>query len=161
MGRIDWKTSDKSIIYKYYIEENLSYDEASKQIGISPSQVRRLCNKYGFVKDKSDVISSREKTNIEKYGCENPFGNKEVQKKIVETNRKKYGVDYAINNPVVKEKAISTLKSNYGCENYNYANIEDWVLELINSPEKMREFVVSQNIKSPMELKYALGFSGE
>ena len=76
MGRIDWKTFDKSIIYKYYIEENLSYDEASKQIGISPSQVRRLCNKYSFVKDKSDVISSREKTNIEKYGCENPFGNK-------------------------------------------------------------------------------------
>lgn len=161
MGRIDWKTFDKSIIYKYYIEENLSYDEASKQIGISPSQVRRLCNKYGFVKDKSDVISSREKTNIKKYGCENPFGNKEVQKKIVETNRKKYGVDYAINNPVVKEKAISTLKSNYGCENYNYVNIEDWVLELINSPEKMREFVVSKNIKSPMELKYALGFNGE
>lgn len=160
MSRIDWKTFDKSIIYKYYIEENLSYDEASKKIGISPSQVRRLCNKYGFVKNKSEVISSREKTNIKKYGCENPFGNKEVQKKIVETNRKKYGVDYAINNPVVKEKAIATLKGNYGCENYNYVNIGDWVLELINSPEKMREFVVSKKIKSPMELKYALGFDG-
>ena len=32
MGRIDWKTFDKSIIYKYYIEENLSYDEASKKM---------------------------------------------------------------------------------------------------------------------------------
>ena len=85
MGRIDWKTFDKSIIYKYYIEENLSYDEASKQIGISPSQVRRLCNKYGFVKDKSDVISSRKKTNIEKYGCENPLSSHDIRRKCAKT----------------------------------------------------------------------------
>lgn len=160
MSRIDWKTFDKDLVYKWYIEENLSYEEAAKKIGISSSQVRRLCNKYGFVKDGVAISSSRSNTNIEKYGCENPFGNKDVQKKIVETNRKKYGTDYAINNPVIKEKALSTLKNNYGCDNYNYVNIENWVLELINSPEKMREYVISNNIKSPMELKYALGFNG-
>lgn len=160
MDRIDWKTFDKELVYKWYIEENLSYEEASKKIGISSAQLRRLCKKYGFVKDNSSISSSRAKTNIKKYGCENPFGNKEIQRKIVETNRQKYGVDYAINNPVVKEKAVLTLKNNYGCDNYNYANIEDWVLELINSPEKMRDFVTSKNIKSPTELKHALGFNG-
>lgn len=160
MSRINWKTFDKDLVYKWYIEENLSYEEAAKKIGISSSQMRRLCNKYGFVKDSVAISSSRSNTNIEKYGCENPFGNKDVQKKIIETNRKKYGTDYAINNPVIKEKALSTLKNNYGCDNYNYVNIEDWVLELINSPEKMREYVISKNIKSPMELKYALGFNG-
>lgn len=57
-------------------------------------------------------------TNLRKYGCKNPFGNKDIQQKIRDTNLKKYGVKVPTQNPQIKEKAKKTCLKKYGVENY-------------------------------------------
>jgi hypothetical protein len=56
-------------------------------------------------------------TNLEKYGCENPFQNKEVKQKSKVTNLEKYGCENPFQNKEVKEKIKTTNLEKYGCEN--------------------------------------------
>ena len=57
------------------------------------------------------------KTNLEKYGCENPMQNSVVRKKGEFTNIIKYGDKYPANNVNVKLKMKTTNLKKYGCEN--------------------------------------------
>lgn len=56
----------------------------------------------------------REKTNIEKYGVDNPSKNKDIQEKIVNTNEGKTGYKYPMQNPESLEKMMKTNKKNHG-----------------------------------------------
>ena len=80
------------------------------------------------IKEKYNVDSIREldfvnekikKTNIDKYGCENPFGNKEVQEKIKQHYIEKYGVDHNMKLKECVEKAKETCIERYGVDNYS------------------------------------------
>lgn len=63
------------------------------------------------------------KTNIEKYGCENPFGNKDVQEKIKQYFLDNYGVEHNMKSNVFKNKAIQTCIEKYGCSNYSKSTL--------------------------------------
>ena len=81
----------------------------------------------------------RKRLNIQKYGCEHPMQNKEVQakhrqsmkekygvesplqsseikSKVISTNQKKFGSDWALSNSDVKHKAESTMEKRYGAK---------------------------------------------
>lgn len=45
---------------------------------------------------------------MKKYGCENPFGNKEIQEKIKKTNILKYGFEKPSCNDEIKNKIIKS-----------------------------------------------------
>jgi hypothetical protein len=62
-------------------------------------------------------------TNLEKYGCENPTQNKEVQEKTKSTNLEKYGCENPTQNKEVQEKFKATNLEKYGCE-YPLQNAE-------------------------------------
>jgi hypothetical protein len=55
-------------------------------------------------------------TNLEKYGCENSFQNKEVQERIKAINLKKYGCEHPLQNKEVREKIKATNLEKYGYE---------------------------------------------
>ena len=66
------------------------------------------CNKCGLIKRKS--------TNIQKYGCENPFGNKEIKDKIKKTNFYKFGYENPFANEEIKQKIKQSNFERLGCE---------------------------------------------
>jgi hypothetical protein len=57
------------------------------------------------------------KTNLEKFGCENPFQNEEIKEKIKKTNLEKYGVTSPMKSKEIQEKALKTRIDKYGEEN--------------------------------------------
>ena len=96
-----------------------------------------LIQKYGGVGLQSKIIKEKaQKTNLEKYGCETPFENKEVYEKIRKTQEDRYGgIGMAsdatrqkieatnmkirgVRNPSqsdeIKEKKAQTCFNNYG-----------------------------------------------
>jgi hypothetical protein len=56
-------------------------------------------------------------TNLERYGFENPFSNKEVKDKIRNTNLERYGFENPSSNEEVKDKIRNTNLERYGFEN--------------------------------------------
>ena len=54
-------------------------------------------------------------TNMERYGCANPFQSAEVKQKGVDTNMERYGCENAMQNADVKQKFIDTNMERYGC----------------------------------------------
>lgn len=63
---------------------------------------------------KSDIRAEHiRQTNLEKYGCENPFGSPEIREKSKLTRLKKYG-DVNYNN---REKSKKTCLDKYGADN--------------------------------------------
>ena len=57
------------------------------------------------------------KTNLIKYGVENPFQNKEVKNKIRETMIERYGVDSPLKSKTIRNKVRQTCINKYGVDN--------------------------------------------
>lgn len=79
-------------------------------------------------------------TNLEKYGCENPFQNKNIKDKIKKTNIKKYGVENVMFNNDIKKKMKSIFIEKYGVEN-PFQN------EIIKKKIKQKEKEIKNKIK--------------
>ena len=82
--------------------------------------------KYCSLKCSSSSSSVKEKikkTNIKKYGVDNPLKNKDIRKKMKQTNIKKYGVENVSQNIFVKKKKIETARKNYSTD-YHLQNEE-------------------------------------
>lgn len=63
---------------------------------------------------KKIIKEKRARTNLEKYGVENPFSNKDVQERIRKTNLEKYGVENPSSAESIKRKKIETSIARYG-----------------------------------------------
>ena len=75
--------------------------------------------KYGVENpfQNKEVQDKMKATNMEKYGVENPFQNKEVLDKMKATNMEKYGVENPMQNKEVQDKLKATNMEKYGVEN--------------------------------------------
>ena len=67
--------------------------------------------------------AARKKTNLEKYGVDNPFKSEAVQEKIRATNLEKLGVDNPLKSQEVQSKIKQTLQDKYGTD--TVAHIEE------------------------------------
>lgn len=54
------------------------------------------------------------KTNIKRYGVDNPFKSKEIKERIKQTNLNKYGFEYAAQSKEIKKKIVQTNFERYG-----------------------------------------------
>lgn len=109
-------------------------------------------NKYittqeGYVCSLSDkaVREKIKKTNLEKYGSENPMGNSEVRQKVKKTNLERYGTENPGASEKVKKKIKETFVENYGA----------------TSPWLNREFVEKKVRKRAEEKGYEYPFQSE
>jgi len=57
------------------------------------------------------------KTNLKKYGVENPFQSEEIKEKIKKTNINKYGVENPAYSEEIREKTKKKCLEKYGVEN--------------------------------------------
>lgn len=63
------------------------------------------------------------KTNLEKYGCENISSSQMIKNKRKETNLKKWGVENVFQNEEIKKRNINTFNKKYGLY---YTKTEDY-----------------------------------
>ena len=66
-----------------------------------------------------DIKAKQKQTNIEKYGCENPFGNQQIKQKIKAYYQTNFGVNSSTQIPTTIEKQKATLMKRYGVDNYS------------------------------------------
>ena len=86
-----------------------SFDKSFKSVVQNGGGRCRLC--VNVLKRQKTID-----TNVERYGCENPFQNAEVKKKIADTNVERYGCENPMQNAKVKQKVADTNVERYGCE---------------------------------------------
>lgn len=98
-------------LYEIYINQNTSMKETWEFFGISKTVLRRNLKLYNLHKSTDQAKELRKKTNLEKYGVENLFMDKERTKKGVQ---EKYGVDNPAHLDSVLEKRKETCKKRYG-----------------------------------------------
>ncbi len=84
-----------------------------------------IIKKYGSYQNsffKSN--DQRMNTNIEKYGCANPFANKDIKNKIIQYNLETYGVKSVMQLDEFVQKAKQTCIDKYGVD--NYSKTKEW-----------------------------------
>jgi len=86
-----------------------------KQQKIADTNVER----YGCANpfQNTEVKQKIADTNVERYGCANPMQNVEVKQKIADTNVERYGCAHPMQNVEVRQKAAETNVERYGCAN--------------------------------------------
>lgn len=107
--------------YETYVKSriNVNKDACNNPKCTGAKAKDALTNKYGAEYWLTpDIVEKRKQTNLERYGCENPFGNEEIKEKIRQHNLSKYGVEYCGQRPEVVAKRKQTCLEKYGVENY-------------------------------------------
>lgn len=92
--------------------------------------------KYGGHPTKLKVTQDkRKKTNLEKYGFENPLNNLEIKEKSIKTNNEKYGGNSSMCSDEIKEKSKKTNRSNHGV---------DWYVQSDDFKKKFRDTMLDR-----------------
>lgn len=81
---------DKEEFYKLYIVENKSLDEVSNIMNISTRRLYAFKKENDIYKDSEQKSLLRKKTNLEKFGVENPYQSEEIKSKCKQTKLEKY-----------------------------------------------------------------------
>ena len=101
----------KDTLVDLYIVKNLSPTEIEKELGISHSSFTKYIKEFNIVKSKELIKECRKRTNLLKYGVDNPSKSAVVKTKISSANK--------INKDIIIEKRRKTKLEKYGSETYN------------------------------------------
>lgn len=108
--------------------EKKSEEELQK---INKKRIETIKKRYGEKGLKhQDIRSKAIKTNIEKYGKENPRQSKEIEEKIKKTNLERYGHEYAQQSNSVKEKIKKTMILRGHHKQYQKKSLKEWADEI-------------------------------
>ena len=117
-----------------YLEKNLSRFEIAEIFNISYVKVSRHQKRYNINKDIDKLMDNAYKTNLKKYGTKHPSQLKEIKDKIRQTNLKKIGREYNTQKHIPLE-----------------------TLEIINNKEKLKTYIIDNNIQCGVELSEQFG----
>lgn len=101
----------KDTLFYLYIVKNLSPTEIEKELDISHSSFTKYIKEFNIVKSKELIKECRKRTNLLKYGVDNPSKSTTVKTKISSANK--------INKNIIIEKRRKTKLEKYGSETYN------------------------------------------
>ena len=101
----------KDNLVELYITKNLSPSEIENDLNISHSSFCKYVKQFGIVKSKDLIAECRRRTNLERYGVDNPSKSPGVKDKISSTNK--------LNKDTIIQKRKQTNLDRYGSENYN------------------------------------------
>jgi len=163
---------------EFNTKRGLSGHITSKHKGMKPSVIIpkcSICGKNAKKKPKGffnfyltcgskDCINKLKlqksiKTNLKKYGVENPSQSLEIKNKVKQTNLKKYGVEYPSQLQSFKNKVKVTNLKNYGVENPLQSKIIKNKVKKTNLKKYGTEWAISsktiQNkVKQTLKNKY-------
>ena len=100
-------------------KSNIDKDSCSHPLCTGKKAEEAILKRYGAPLAHVPEVRERiAKTNLKRYGSENPFGSKKIQDKIRKTNIEKYGVEVPTQNPEIMAKAMNTCLERYGESSY-------------------------------------------
>lgn len=146
------------------LNQNYSISNISKKINVPTTSLNRYLSSLRY-DTHGDLQAKKEKTfqekygnnykqifkdkrietNLNKYGCENPFQNEEIKTKIIETMKSKYGFDHHMQNPSKKEQVKETNIVKYGHENVSQVSQFKDKIKLTN----LEKYGFEQATKNP------------
>jgi hypothetical protein len=95
--------------------KHCSYNCSNSSDNIINKKKETLIKNYGILKQK--IKEQTKKTNLERYGVENPAKSEIVKEKIKKTNLERYGVSCSLHNDDVSKQTKETNLERYGVEN--------------------------------------------
>lgn len=114
-SRVNYK--NKNWLFNQYIEQDKSILDISKEFGYCKKTISKYLKKFSIKKNKEQLNNRKrikaKNTFLKKYNVQNPMYLKETQDKIKKTNLERYGCENPINNNIVKKKAVKTLYKKY------------------------------------------------
>ncbi len=117
---------DKSISYKdYYKSTNGLVDKYFCTKCKHIKSIKTNINKYGVDNpSKSEYVKLKKRETVyKKFGVDNPFQNDGVKDKIKKTNLEKYGVEYSIQSETIRNKSEETYLEKYGNKHSSQTDI--------------------------------------
>lgn len=108
----------KEDLIKLYILDNNTKESTAKYFNISMYALSQLLDLYEIKKDNFNIIESRKKSNLYKYGSENTSSLESVKQKAYKTNLIKYGSKTFTKTAAGKEAIKKTKLEKYGSETY-------------------------------------------
>lgn len=103
-------------------------------------------SEYFDTEENVKRIERMQKTNIEKYGCISPFGNKTVREKSKNTMLEKYEKENYFATSEFKEKIKQINMENYGVTSFKKIHIPKEVLQILDDEENFIEFAKNKSI---------------
>lgn len=164
----------QTMLERYGVERALQVSEFSEKYKETMS---------GKSKEELDeIFEKRKQTCLEKYGTENPVQNESVKEKTRKTCQERYGSDhplkgevakqrkrdavmqkYGVTNvlylPEVQAKKQKTIREKYGVENYGELEIPKEIRDILNSKQKLTEFINKCKHKTVVCIAQKLGCS--
>lgn len=112
------KTIEWQLYYRKRNKNNLHTDCCRDCIQIKAKE--SIYDKYGTynVRNVNEINEKIKQTNLIKYGCDNPFGNKKVQEKIKQYYKDNFGVEHNMQLEECVKKSQQTQLEKYGTKNY-------------------------------------------
>lgn len=107
---------DKELLYKEYIENNLSVDEICSKYNMTKAMVYNRLHKYDIKKSQQQITECLHRINLQKYGVKSTSQLDSVKNKMKQTCLEKYGTTSSLLNADVKEKTKQTNLQRYGSE---------------------------------------------
>ena len=116
--QIYWICKKCKISYKVYIKDKIKDNSDCKKCGLIKAKSTNI-EKYGCENPFSNekIKEKIKNTNIKKYGCKNPFANQDVKQKIKKSNLERLGCEYPMQNKDVQNKSKNVCIEKYGFEN--------------------------------------------
>ncbi len=158
---------------KFYLYEN-NLNEAPKcycgnlvKFIDMTSGYREFCSKKCMY-NSEDVKNKKIKTNLEKWGVDNPSKSEKIKDKVKQTNLEKFGVEYPLQSEKIKEKVKTYFINKCGVDNPSKLKevrdkatktmIEKWGVEhAMLSPEirlnLKKYFLEKWGVDNPSKLK--------
>ena len=101
----------KDALYDLYITRNLPVSKVAEYFSVGRKVIQNRLSKFGIAKTQEQIAECRRKSNIEKYGVENPMQAKAVREKAQTTNLKKYGCTNPSQAEEIKQKKKSASEA--------------------------------------------------
>lgn len=112
ISKIDKSTIEE--IKKLFLIDNYRIDDICTELKIPREQVVAVIRVFKLKKTKEQTIECTKRTNIERYGVDNPSKSNSTREKIRKTNLKRYGVEHSFQAEEVKNKIVDTMSERYG-----------------------------------------------
>jgi len=157
-------TVDRDRLYQLYVLEARGKREVAELMGFSSSTIQQAVKYHGLVKSLGDVVATRKKTNIRRYGVSNPQQCPEIQHKTRITNLERCGSAYPLGSPEIRRKGHKTSLQRYGVECPAQRNRTIEQIELTKDRESLLGYLVQlrkEHGRKPItsELISLLGFA--
>ena len=160
MGGVNWKKEEIDFLIKNYPDKDQDFILKNLK-GRKWKAIRLKAHFIGLHRNSEMAGQLRAKTNLKKYGVENPFQSEKIKEKIKETNLEKYGVENPQQLKEIKEKTMLTNLEKYGAAHTFQSEeikekIKETILERYGVEYAMESKQVQETMKQNNLKKYGV-----